>query len=120
TTAPDGSMYITDMYHGIIQEGEWAGKGSYLRVKIEQYQLDKVIQLGRIWRLTHKDFQRDTKQPRMYEETSAQLIKHLEHPNGWWRDMAQQILVQRRDKSVVPALEAMARSHKQLEPRFHA
>ncbi len=120
TTAPDGSLYITDMYHGIIQEGQWAGKGSYLRAKIEQYQLDKVVGLGRIWRLTHKDFERDKVQPRMFEESSADLVKHLSHPNGWWRDKAQQLLVLRQDKTVVPQLEAIARSSYNLEPRFHA
>lgn len=119
-TAPDGTMYIVDMYHGIIQEGEWTPVGSYLRVKIEQYQLDKVVGLGRIWRLSHDNFQRDTAQPRMYEESSADLLKHLEHPNGWWRDMAQQVLVQRRDKSVAPALVEMAKNHKNLLARFHA
>jgi hypothetical protein len=51
TTAPDGSVYIADMYHGIIQESNWTRPGSYLRRKIEQYQLDKVIAHGRIWRL---------------------------------------------------------------------
>ena len=50
-TAPDGSMYIVDMYHGIIQEGQWTPKGSYLRTKIDQYRLDKVVGLGRIWRI---------------------------------------------------------------------
>jgi glucose/arabinose dehydrogenase len=28
-TAPDGSMYIVDMYHGVIQESQWTPKGSY-------------------------------------------------------------------------------------------
>ncbi len=28
TTAPDGSLYIADMYHGIIQEGNWTRPGS--------------------------------------------------------------------------------------------
>ena len=42
--APDGTIYIADMYHGIIQEAQWTPRGSYLRAKIEQYQLDKVIQ----------------------------------------------------------------------------
>jgi hypothetical protein len=119
-TAPDGTMYIVDMYHGIIQEGEWAPVGSYLRVKIEQYQLDKVISLGRIWRLTHKDISRDRTKPRMYEQTSAELLAHLEHPNGWWRDMAQQVLVQRQDKSVAPALVNLARSSNNIATRFHA
>src|SRR5690606_15602415 len=28
-TAPDGLVYIADMYRGIIQEGQWTGPGSY-------------------------------------------------------------------------------------------
>lgn len=120
TTAPDGTMYITDMYHGIIQEGEWTPVGSYLRAKIEQYQLDKVVGLGRIWRLSHKDFPRDKTQPRMYEQTSEELLAHLGHPNGWWRDMAQQVLVLRQDKSVAPSLVNMVKATDNLLARFHA
>ena len=119
-TAPDGTMYIVDMYHGIIQEGEWTPEGSYLRVKIDQYQLDKVVGLGRIWRLTHDDFKRDKTQPRMYEQTSAELVSHLSHPNGWWRDMAQQVLVQRMDKSVAPAVVTLAQNSDNLLARFRA
>ncbi|MCB0633546.1 MAG: hypothetical protein KDD15_27625, partial [Lewinella sp.] len=68
-TAPDGTMYIVDMYHGIIQEGQWAQRGSYLRTKIEQYQLDKVVSLGRIWRITHESMERDMARPHMLDET---------------------------------------------------
>jgi mono/diheme cytochrome c family protein len=120
TTAPDGTLYITDMYHGIIQEGQWTQRGTYLRTKIEQYQLDKVVGLGRIWRITYDGLERDKTQPRMYAEKSADVVKHLTHPNGWWRDAAQQVLVQRRDLSVVPALTAMALSHKNPLARTHA
>ena len=120
STAPDGTMYIVDMYHGIIQEGEWTPVGSYLRAKIEQYQLDKVINLGRIWRLSHKDFPRDPIQPRMYDQTSLELVQYLDHANGWWRDMAQQVLVQRQDKSVTPALLELIQSDKKIEAKFHA
>ncbi|MBP7803512.1 MAG: discoidin domain-containing protein [Saprospiraceae bacterium] len=119
-TAPDGTMYIVDMYHGIIQEGEWTPVGSYLRAKIEQYQLDKVVSLGRIWRLTHTDMERDKTKPHMYDQTSAELLVHLAHPNGWWRDMAQQILVQRKDSSVTGALVDLVRKSNKIETRFHA
>jgi mono/diheme cytochrome c family protein/glucose/arabinose dehydrogenase len=119
-TAPDGTMYIVDMYHGIIQEGEWAPVGSYLRAKIEQYQLDKVVSLGRIWRLTHESMERDKNQPRMYEQTSQELLDHLSHANGWWRDMAQQILVQRQDKSVAPALVNLVKTSSNILAKFHA
>ena len=44
----------------------------------------------------------------MIEETPAQLVAHLSDANGWWRDTAQQLLVQRNDKSVVPALKQLA------------
>ena len=47
-------------------------------------------------------------QPHMLDETPAQLVAHLTHPNGWWRDTAQQLLVLKQDKSVVPALKTMA------------
>jgi mono/diheme cytochrome c family protein len=120
TTAPDGTMYITDMYHGIIQEGQWAQKGSYLRTKIDQYQLDKVVGLGRIWRITYDGKERDKNQPQMLNETPTQLVKHLEHPNGWRRDMAQQLIVLKKDLTLAPALTAMALNSKNLLARFHA
>ena len=134
TTAPDGSLYIADMYHGIIQESNWTRPGSYLRRKIDQYQLDKVIAHGRIWRLRFDGvpgvpatpagpaaqatpeipampaLALDPVRPRMLDESAAQLVAHLSHQNGWWRDTAQQLLVQRQDKSVVPALQNLVRT----------
>jgi mono/diheme cytochrome c family protein/glucose/arabinose dehydrogenase len=119
-TAPDGTLYVVDMYRGIIQESQWTPPGSYLRAKIEQYGLDEVVRLGRIWRITHESMQRDRAQPRMHEETPAQLIRHLEHPNGWWRDMAQQLLVLQQDRSVAPALRTVALSNGNVLARVHA
>ncbi len=120
TTAPDGTMYITDMYRGIIQESQWSGPGTYLRARIDQYQLDKIVRHGRIWRLTYEGMGRRTDQPRMHDETPAQLVAHLTDPNGWWRDTAQQLLVLRQDTSVVPALTTMARTHANQLARIHA
>lgn len=118
-TAPDGTLYIVDMYRGIIQEGNWTRPNSYLRKPILQHGMDKIIGRGRIWRLVHKDF-KPGPQPRMLDEKPAQLVAHLEHPNGWWRDTAQRLLVVRQDKSVVPALAAMARTSKNYLARMHA
>jgi mono/diheme cytochrome c family protein len=145
-TAPDGTIYIADMYHGIIQESNWTRPNSYLRRKIEQYQLDKVIAHGRIWRLRFDGLPMvpatpagpaaqatpeipaqpalalDPQRPRMLDETPAQLVAHLSHANGWWRDTAQQLLVQRQNKSVVPSLQQLARGTGAANPvpRFHA
>ncbi len=109
-TAPDGTLYITDMYRGIIQQATWSGPGTYLRARIDQYGLDHVHSHGRIWRLTYDGMPRDRTVPRMLNETSAELVAHLSHANGWWRDTAQQLLVLKQDKSVVPALQALVRS----------
>ena len=120
TTAPDGSLLVIDMYTGIIQDAQFVGPGSYLRRKIDQYALDKQHNMGRIWRVTYDGRPRDRRQPRMYAETSAQLVKHLEDPSGWWRDTAQKLLVLRQDASVAPALVAMARSSGNQLARIHA
>ena len=127
SNAPDGTLYIADMYHGIIQERQWSGPGTYLRAKIEQYQLDKVAAHGRIWRLRYdgraaragdrnqhrpagdSGDRADFAPPKMYSETPAQLVTHLSHPNGWRRDMAQRLLILKQDKSVVPALQQTGR-----------
>ena len=120
TTAPDGTLYITDMYRGIIQEAQWSGPGTYLRARINQYALDKVHSHGRIWRVRYDGLERDRTAPRMLNETAAQLVTRLSHPNGWWRDTAQQLLVLKQDKSVVPALQTLARTSQNVLARFHA
>jgi len=138
SNAPDGTVFIVDMYHGIIQERQWSGPGSYLRAKIEQYQLDKVASHGRIWRLRYDGraavpttdtnpgqaaipaIQPDFTTPRLYSETPAQLVARLSHPNGWYRDTAQRLLILKQDKSVVPALQQVVRSSENLVGRFHA
>ena len=118
-TAPDGTMYIADMYRGIVQESQWSGPGTYLRKRIEQHGLDKIVKHGRIWRLTYEGMGRRTQQPKTLDEAPAQLVEHLKDPNGWWRDTAQQLLVLRQDTSVVPALKAMAKTGDQFA-RIHA
>lgn len=119
TTGPDGCLYIVDMYRGIIQEASWVNKGSYLRTVVEKYGMQNIMDHGRIWRLVHDGYTPGP-QPHMLEETSAQLVAHLDHPNGWWRLEAQKLLVLRGDKSVVPALTAMARSDSNSLARIHA
>src|SRR6476661_4257637 len=120
SNAPDGTLYLSDMYTGIIQDAQFVGPNSYLRKKVEQYDLDKQHNWGRIWRITYEGMDPDRRQPKMYSETPAQLVEHFNHPNGWWRDTAQKLLVLRQDKSVVPALKTMARTSANPLARVHA
>lgn len=118
-TGPDGCLYIVDMYRGIIQEGAWVGKDTFLRDRVVEAGLEKNIGRGRIWRVV-SDETKKVAAPRMLEETPAELVGHLSHPNGWWRDTAQKLLVLKRDVSVVPVLKELARTGKEALGRMHA
>ena len=106
-TGPDGCLYIVDMHRGIIQESNWTKEGTYLREVALRKGLDKNIGRGRIYRLVHEDFDPDAV-PDMLNEPTARLVDYLSHPNGWWRDNAQKLIILRGDLSVVPALQAIA------------
>jgi glucose/arabinose dehydrogenase/mono/diheme cytochrome c family protein len=105
-TGPDGNLYIVDMYRGIIQQGNWTKKGSFLRKKIDSLGLDKNIGRGRIYRVVHDGYKQGAK-PSMLNEPAGKLLTYLNHPNGWWRDNAQKQIIVLGDKSVVPSLKAM-------------
>ncbi|WP_411273989.1 c-type cytochrome [Daejeonella sp.] len=103
-TGPDGNLYIVDMHRGIIQQGNWTKPGSFLRKVIDRMGLAKNIGHGRIYRLVHDGYKSAPK-PRMLDETPSRLVRHLDHPNGWWRDNAQKQIIVLGDKSVVPVLK---------------
>ncbi|MEO5998345.1 MAG: c-type cytochrome [Chitinophagaceae bacterium] len=104
-TGPDGCFYIVDMYHGIIQESEWTKPASYLGKIIEEKEIFKNKGMGRIYRIVHDDYKRDDRRPNMLNEPAGKLITYLDHPNGWWRDNAQVLLIVRNDRSVIPSLK---------------
>jgi len=106
-TGPDGCLYIVDMYRGIIQEGNWTKKGTYLRKQIDEKKFDKNVGRGRIYRLVYDGIKPDKKAPKLLDMTTDKLVPYLADANGWYRDNAQKLIVVRGDKSVVPALKAM-------------
>jgi mono/diheme cytochrome c family protein len=118
-TGPDGCLYFVDMYRGIIQESNWVGEGSYLRKVVQRIGLDQNIGRGRIYRVVHESKEPGPR-PRMLEETPAELIAHLSHPNAWWRMTAQKLIILRGDRSVVPELKDLARNGKSALGRMHA
>ena len=118
-TSPDGGMMLIDMHRGIIQQANWTRKGSYLRGIIDEWGLDKNIGKGRIYRLEHTSYRPD-KKPRMLKESTADLVAHLSHPNGWWRDTAQKLIILRDDRETVVAdIEQLVRSGSSELGRLH-
>lgn len=102
-TAPDGSLYIVDMYHGVIQHKEFLT--TYLRKQAEQRDLHKHnLAMGRIYRLRWQANPLG-KTPQLAALLPDQLLPHLAHPNAWWRDMSRQMLVQKYAQAVIPAIK---------------
>jgi glucose/arabinose dehydrogenase/mono/diheme cytochrome c family protein len=109
-TGPDGALYIVDMYRGIIQESNWTRKGSKMRPVILRMGLDKNIGKGRIYRIVHEAIEPD-KTPKLFGKNANELIEYLGHPNGWYRNTAQKLIILKGDKSVIPKLKEIASSN---------
>lgn len=113
----DGTFYIVDMYRGVSQDGPI--QTDYLRNYILERNLWEGIHYGRIYRAVRVGMKTDEK-PHMSSQTPAELVQYLSHPNGWWRDTAQQLIVQSGDTSVVPALADLVRAAPDPRTRLQA
>jgi len=116
-TGPDGALYIVDLYRGILQHKAYVT--TYLRKQIIERGLDKGLGLGRIYRIVNTNKAPGPK-PALSKQAPAELVANLAHPNGWWRDTAQRLLVEKGDTSVVPALQTMALSGATSNAKIHA
>ena len=125
SNAPDGTLYVVDMYRGIIEHR--ISITVYLRDQILARNLDEPVGLGRIYRVVHDTTKRDTERV-LAKASASRLIETLSHPNGWWRDTAQRLLVERGQgdkgdgelrRAVVPALVKLAESARDWRMRLH-
>lgn len=101
-TGPDGALYVADMYRLVIEHPQW--------IPIEwQRKLDLRAghDKGRIWRVTAIDTPARSV-PRLDRMSTAELVATLADSNGWRRDMAQQLLIDRADPAAIPLLAAGA------------
>jgi len=117
-TGPDGALYVADMYRYVIEHPQ------YIPEEIQQL-LDFTAgrDRGRIWRVVYgKDpaGRGATLHPDLTRESAEGLVKLLEHPNGWWRDTAQRLLVEREDRTAAPFLRKLAGLAESPLTRLHA
>jgi mono/diheme cytochrome c family protein/glucose/arabinose dehydrogenase len=114
-TGPDGALYLVDLYRGVLQHKSYLTH--YLIANIKQRQLEQPLEQGRIYRIVPDGA---APKPVKLPKRSAELLAFLAHPNGWVRDTAQRLLVERREESVTDALNKMAVSHPNALGRRHA
>jgi mono/diheme cytochrome c family protein len=97
--APDGSMYVLDMYRGIIQHKTYLTP--YLKGQIGKRELTQPLASGRIYRIIPKNSKPNIT---TIPNNPEQLVKLLSHSNGWVRDKAQQKLIDSKSTQAIPAL----------------
>lgn len=116
TNAPDGNLYVTDIYRQVIETPESIPEE--IRKKIDFFKGDT---LGRIYRIVpNHPLRHGDLQPNLGAASSAALVKQLANPNGWHRETAHRLLLERQDAAAIPDLKAMAASGPTPEGRVHA
>ncbi|MBW8687319.1 DUF7133 domain-containing protein [Chitinophaga rhizophila] len=112
---PDGALYIVDMYRGIIQHKTYLTP--YLKNEIKSRNLTNPLNCGRIYRIvpagTHP-------LPVKIDNNPAVLLALLSNNNGWLRDKAQQMIIDHRHISLVPALRSLLQQKDSLYAQIHA
>ena len=113
-TGPDGALWISDMYRLVIEHPEWIPAAWQ-----EKLDLRSGHDMGRIYRVVPSDGS-----PRPFTrldqlETTA-LVAALDSPNGWQRDMVQQMLLWRDDATAIEPLKRLASDAKRPTARLHA
>lgn len=117
SNGPDGALYVVDMYRGIIQHR--AHMTAYLRTVSVERGMEQPIHFGRIYRIVPRDWTSPVI-PRMSKAATEQLVDWLSHPNGWRRDTAQRLLVERADPKAIPLLRRVALHGEHHLGRLHA
>ena len=114
-SGPDGALYIVDMARGVLQHKGFLTY--YLVENIKQRKLEQPINLGRIYRIVPDGAK---PQPVKLPRETAAIVPMLAHANGWVRDTAQRVLVERSDAAVAEAVKKVAADAPTPLARLHA
>lgn len=118
-TGPDGALYFVDMYRLILEHPEWIPDD-----------VERVLDLragatsGRIYRIRPKN-KTLRKIPNLENAASSDLVGLLESDNGWTRDHAQRLLIDRMSDPIsqsrtIPLLRGLVRQGIKPLGRLHA
>ncbi len=113
--APDGCLWVVDMYRETI-EHPWSIPANLKR----HLDLDSGRERGRLWRISPAGFRPDRSRNRIADDGTAALVDLLSHANGWHRDTASRLLVERADPKAASLLRAVLRESPAPLGRLHA
>lgn len=111
--APDGTLYVLDMCRELVEHGHVVER------VLAHLDFSRGSEHGRIYRVAPLDF-KVPPAPRLGEASIQELVGHLEHPGGWWRETAHRLIYERQDKSAVPLLRRLLTESERPLARMHA
>lgn len=115
-TGPDGYLYLVDMYLQHIETP--VSIPDDLKAEMD---FEAGSDKGRIYRIFPANGEkRQLNDVTIGNKTTAELVELLAHANQWWRLTAQRLILERQDKSVIPALKEMFLTHTDPRTRLHA
>ena len=109
---PDGALYVADMHRREIDHPSYVPEEARGRLDFESGK-----GRGRIYRIVKADLKIKAAVP---GRTTASLCRDLESPEGWSRETAYRLLIERPDPAAVPLLEKCATTAKRPESRTRA
>ena len=113
-TGPDGALYIVDFYRDLVEHPHWVAPE--LRDKIDWR---KGEEHGRIWRVRAKD-RKLARVEKLSRAPNADLVKAVKTDNGWTRDTAHRLLVERNSREVAGLLIDLCHSTNSSLAHAHA
>jgi len=113
-TGPDGALYVADMYRLVIEHPEWIPAEMQARLDLRA-----GADLGRIYRVRPEGASL-RRVPNLAAMSANELADALNSPNGWQRDTAQRLLIERGEKSVVAKIEHHAKDANDAKVRVQA
>lgn len=90
---PDGALYVADLYRGVLQHRTYVT--TYLATQVKERGLETPIGKGRIWRVVPDTAPGANFKVALARASNAELVSQLASDNGWTRDTAQRLLVER-------------------------
>lgn len=112
---PDGALYLADFCRAWVEHPAFVPEAQRHSVDFREGH-DR----GRIWRIAPRATREPRTPCRPGSSDAAGLVAMLSDPNGWRRDTAQRLLVERQDPASVAPLRALAKTAPSPLPRVHA
>lgn len=112
--APDGTLYIADMYREVIEH-----PASLPPIIKKHLDLTSGRDRGRIYRIVPDNFQQPAL-PKLHEASARELVATLDHANDWHRETAARLLYEQGWQQAEKDLQKMVRQGKHPEARIRA